>query len=103
MLYPYPPNPEYAPWSIGQDVASREETKYNFLNTEALVAYFSQWLEHDYILSLVAHEKQVFVVRKEVSLEETRLQFLKKCENSLLKILTEIQNGRSQDWGYRSQ
>jgi hypothetical protein len=103
LLHPYPPNPDYAPWSVGQLDSDREEPKYNFTTYEALLGHFTQWLPQDYVVAAIENEKQVFVVRKEVSLEETRLQFLKKCENALLRTLAEIQSGRTQDWGYGLQ
>ena len=81
----------------------REDVKFIFTTHEALVAHFIQKLPQDYVIAVIENEKQVFVVRKEVSLQETRLQFLKKCENALLKTLAEIENGRSPDWGYGLQ
>ena len=99
QLQPFPLNPEHAPWAT----VPVEEVKYTIASHEALVAHFTQWLPQDYVISVIENEKQVFVVRKEVSLEETRLQFLKKCENALLKTLSEIQSGRSHDWGYGVQ
>ncbi len=103
QLQPFPLNPEHAPWSTGPLSLDQEEIKYTITSHEALVAHFTQWLPQDYVISVIENEKQVFVVRKEVSLEETRLQFLKKCENALLKTLSEIQSGRSHDWGYGVQ
>jgi hypothetical protein len=103
LLHPYPPNPDYTPWSVGSASIVGEEAKYTFTSYESLVDYFTQWLPQDFVASIINNEKQIFVVRKEVSLEETRLQFLKRCENVLIKTLTEIQNGHSQDWGYGVQ
>ncbi len=68
--------------------SDREEIKYTFRNMEDLVAHFSRWLPPNLIHNLVETEKSVFVVRKECSLEETRLQFLKKCELSLTRVMT---------------
>lgn len=65
----------------------QKDVKYNFTSMEALVAHFSNWLSPNLIHNLVETEKSVFVVRKECSLEETRLQFLKKCEMSLLRVM----------------
>ncbi len=75
-----------------------EDTTYAFASYESLVRYFIQWLPEDYVVGVIEKEKFVFVVRKMVSLEETRLQFLKKCENTLLRIINEIQRGRMPDW-----
>jgi hypothetical protein len=93
LLHPYPPNPEYAPWSVGELPSVWSESRYVFTTHEALVDHFSQWLGQDFIIATIENEKQVFMVRKDVSLEETRLQFLKKCESRLLKALSQIQRG----------
>ncbi len=101
LLHPYPPNPDYAPWSVGSSASVREEVKYTFTSYESLMGHFTQWLQPEYVASAIDNEKSVFVVRKDVSLEETRLQFLKRCENQLIKTLREIQNGRQGDWSCR--
>ena len=62
---------------------------FSFITMEGLVAHFSQWLPRQYVHNLIEAEKEVFVVRRDVSLQETRLQFLKKCENSMVRILLE--------------
>lgn len=86
-LQPYLPQPDPSPFTVGQPESEREEIKYTFTNQESLVAHFAHWFPQDWILSLIEAEKEVFVVRRECSIEETRLQFLKKCENSLLRWL----------------
>ncbi len=69
---------------------------------EGLVAHFSQWLPPQYVYNLIEAEKEIFVVRREVSLQETRLQFLKKCENAMLRILLDLQAGRTTlDWSFQ--
>jgi len=82
---------------------NREDVEYNFTSYAKLVAHFSQWLPESYLLAAIENEKLVFVVRREVSLEETRLQFLKKCEILLEQVMSENQNSRLQDWGYGIQ
>ena len=84
-------------------MGNREEPVYNFVSYSKLVAHFSQWLPEHYVIAAIENEKLVFVVRREVSLEETRLQFLKKCEILLEQVMAENQNSRPQDWGYGIQ
>jgi hypothetical protein len=92
---PYPIQPDPGPSAVGQADSDRTDPKYNFKNLEALFAHFSQWLPPNLIHNLVETEKSVFVVRKECSLEETRLQFLKKCEMSLLRVMSQPEPGSS--------
>lgn len=97
-LQPYLPQPDPSPFTVGQMAGEREEVKYTFFTQENLVAHFSQWFPHDWILSLIEAEKEVFVVRRECSLEETRMQFLKKCENSLLRWLHQPREANGEGW-----
>lgn len=77
-----------------------ETMPFSFTTMEGLVGHFTQWLPHQYVVALIENEKEVFVVRRDCSLQETRLQFLKKCENTLVRTIQEIQSGRSTlDWG----
>ena len=87
QLQPYLPQHESSPFSMGQVEGDRDGIKSTFTSQESLVGHFAHWFPQDWILSLIEAEKEVFVVRRECSLEETRLQFLKKCENSLLRWL----------------
>ena len=74
---------------------------FAFTTLEGLMAHYSQWLPQQYVYNLVEAEKEVFVVRKECSLEVTRQQFLKKCESALMRSLSEAQSGRAAwDWSY---
>ena len=82
------PQQDPQPWGVGQ-LPTDGATKYTFMTMEALVGHFSQWLPLERIYQIIENEKQVFFVRKEVSLEETRLQFLKKCEGTLTRALSE--------------
>ena len=87
-LQPYLPDsdPGAGPDGLPLD---RAETKFTFTSQDALAAHFRQWLRIDLIETVIETEKAVFVVRKECSLEETRLQFLKKCEASLTRAISE--------------
>jgi hypothetical protein len=87
ILQPYPPQHDPSPFTLGHADGDREGIPYAFTTQESLVAHFAHWFPQDWILSLIEAEKEVFVVRRECSLEETRLQFLRKCENSLLRWL----------------
>ncbi|MDB5104845.1 MAG: hypothetical protein JWP91_2534 [Fibrobacteres bacterium] len=93
------PAPVYAPLpSPGNAV------QFAFTTLEGLVAHFSQWLPPQYVNNLIETEKEIFVVRKECSLQETRLQFLKKCENALQRTLSELQSGQiGADWNLGTQ
>lgn len=76
--------------------------QFSFTTMEALVTHFAQWMPHQYVYNLIEAEKEIFVVRKDVSLQETHLQFLKKCENALMRILLDMQAGRTTlDWSYQ--
>jgi hypothetical protein len=78
--------------------------QFAFTTMEGLVGHFSQWLPQQYVHSLIETEKEIFVVRRDCSLQETRLQFLKKCENALMRTLAEIQAGRTNlDWKMGTQ
>lgn len=97
-LQPYMPQPDPSPFTVGQLAGEREEIKYVFTTQENLVAHFSQWFPKDWIRRLIEAEKEVFVVRRECSLEETRLQFLKKCENSLLRWMQQPPQANAEGW-----
>lgn len=88
---------------VESTVSNRDQTLYTFTSYQKLVAHFSQWLPESYVATAIENEKLVFVVRREESLEETRLQFLKKCETLLEQISADNKNNRPQDWGYGIQ
>ena len=101
QLRPYPPPSEKAPTVTNSMPSSGNGMQFSFTTMEGLVAHFSQWLPPQYVHNLIETEKEVFVVRKEVSLQETRLQFLKKCENALMRTLLDLQAGRTTlDWSF---
>lgn len=97
-LQPYMPQPDTSPFTVGQLAGEREEIKYTFTSQESLVAHFAQWFPQDWVVSLVEAEKEIFVVRRECSLEETRLQFLKKCENSLIRWMNQPREANGEGW-----
>jgi hypothetical protein len=73
----------------------------SFTTLEALMTHYSRWLPAQYVWNVVEAEKEVFVVRRECSLQETHMQFLRKCESALMRSLAEVQAGRSGwDWNY---
>jgi len=86
-LRPYFPQSDPSTYPVGHADSDYDPMRYTFTNQESLVAHFAQWFPQDWILALIEAEKEVFVVRRECSLEETRMQFLKKCENTLLRWL----------------
>jgi hypothetical protein len=97
---PYLP-PQAAPLPASSLPIPGIAAPFAFTTLEGLMAHYSQWLPSQYVQNLVEAEKEIFVVRKECSLQETRLQFLKKCESALTRSLAEIQSGRANlDWSY---
>ncbi|MDB5051907.1 MAG: hypothetical protein JWO30_4978 [Fibrobacteres bacterium] len=100
---PYPPPSEKPLLGTQSLVSPGNGMQFSFTTMEGLVTHFSQWLPPQYVHTLIEHEKEVFVVRREVSLQETRLQFLKKCENAMMRIVHDLQSGRtSLDWTYQA-
>lgn len=65
----------------------RRSSRYTFTSRKVLVRYFSSWLPEEEIEEIVEKAKTDFVTRQGYSEEETRLQFLKKCEYSLVRLL----------------
>lgn len=73
----------------------------SFATIEAMVAYYSRAIPPAYVYGLVEAEKEIFVVRRECSLRETQIQFLRKCESALARALAEAQAGRAAwDWNW---
>ncbi|HKP96909.1 MAG TPA: hypothetical protein VJ385_14240 [Fibrobacteria bacterium] len=102
QLRPYPPSSEKTPTVTNPMPSLGNGMQFSFTTMEGLVAHFSQWLPPQYVYNLIEAEKEVFVVRREVSLQETRLQFLKKCENTMIRILVDLQAGRTTlDWSFQ--
>lgn len=65
----------------------RRTNRYTFTSMKALQSYFMTWLPEEEIAQMVENAKSGFVVRQGSSSEETRLQFLKKCEYLLVREL----------------
>ncbi|MDQ3001100.1 MAG: hypothetical protein M3Y08_07550 [Fibrobacterota bacterium] len=65
----------------------RRTDSYTFTNLKGLVRYFSTWLEEEDIDEVVKTSKVGFTTRTGCDNEETKLQFLKKCEYALVRIL----------------
>lgn len=65
----------------------RRTNRYTFTSLKALRSYFGAWLPEDEIEELVEKAKIGFTRRAGCSEEETRLQFLKKCEYQLVRLL----------------
>lgn len=65
------------------------------------MAYYSRAMPPAYVHGLIEAEKEIFVVRRECSLRETQIQFLRKCESALSRALFEAQAGRAAwDWNW---
>jgi hypothetical protein len=70
-----------------------------FATLESLIAYYGRWLPVPYVHGIIAGEKEIFVVRKDCSLGETHVQFMRKCESALARAVNEAQAGRAGwDW-----
>src|SRR5262245_55868688 len=65
----------------------RRTGRYTFTSMKALVNYFGTWLSEEEIDGMVKHAKIGFAIRSGATEEETRLQFLKKCEYSMVRLL----------------
>lgn len=73
----------------------------SFATLDSLIAYYSRWIPVQYVQGVIEAEKEVFVVRKDCSLGETRVQFLRKCESALARAVKEAQAGRAGwDWSF---
>jgi hypothetical protein len=81
-------NKKKAPQVIpAYDLDERRTHRYTFTSMKALRGYFSTWLPEERIEELVENAKIGFVPRSGNSEEETRLQFLKKCEYQMVRLL----------------
>ena len=77
---------------MGGETKERRSARYSFQSREHLMAFFSQWLEEPVILQVVEQMKKNFIERSGSAQEETRLQYLKKCQFALMELLsTEIE------------
>lgn len=72
---PPPPDP----------VEERRTDRYTFTSRKSLDRYFSAWVDVDEIEEVVEAARIGFVVRNGCDEALTRLQFLKKCEYSLVR------------------
>jgi hypothetical protein len=76
-----------APTATDYVLDERRTHHYSFISMQALQRYFSAWLPDEEIKDRVERARTGFVQRAGCSAEETRLQFLKKCEYSLVRTL----------------
>lgn len=65
-----------------------------FPTFEALIAYYSRLLPAPYVRNLIEAEKEIFVVRRDCTLQETYVQFLRKCESGLRRAAEDAEAGR---------
>jgi hypothetical protein len=73
----------------------------SFATLEALMTYYSRAIPPAYVQGLVEAEKEIFVVRRDCSLRETQIQFLRKCEYAFARALADAQAGRAPwDWNW---
>lgn len=72
-----------------------------FATLDSLAAFYARYLPAGYVRNLIEAEKEIFVVRRECTLEETHAQFLRKCEGALRRSLEEARDGRAGwDWSW---
>ena len=72
-----------------------------FATPDALINYYARAMPLAYVQGVVEAEKEIFVVRRECSLRETQIQFLRKCESALARALADAQAGRAAwDWNW---
>jgi len=73
----------------------------SFATLESLMAFYARWMPAAYVHGIIEAEKEVFIVRKDCSLGETHVQFLRKCESALARAMSEAQAGRGGwDWSW---
>ena len=65
----------------------RRTDNYTFTNMKGLTRYFSSWLEEEDIDEVIRNSKVGFTTRTGCDNEETKLQLIKKCEYTLVRIL----------------
>lgn len=65
----------------------RRTDNYTFTSMKVLQAYFATWLPEEKIEEMVESAKTGFVIRQDSDEHATRLQFLKKCEYSMVRLL----------------
>lgn len=65
----------------------RRTDTYTFTNMKGLIRYFSTWLDEEDIEDVIETAKVGFKVRAGCGSEETKLQLIKKCEYTLVRIL----------------
>ncbi len=71
----------------GYKLDDRRSDNYTFTSIKGLSRYFSSWLDDEEIETVVEGAKVGFLVRLGTSSQETKLQFIKKCEYALVRIL----------------
>jgi hypothetical protein len=75
----------------------------SFATLESLIAFYARWIPVPYLHGVIEAEKEIFVVRKDCSLGETHVQFLRKCESALARAMDDAQAGRAGwDWSWSS-
>lgn len=71
----------------------------SFATLESLIAHYSRLMPLTYVYAALEAEKEIFVVRKDCSLYETHVQYLRKCEAALARAVADAQAGRAAwDW-----
>ena len=72
-----------------------------FATVETLIVHYARHLPLAYVRAVIEAEKEIFVVRRECTLQETHAQFLRKCEGALARSLAEAQAGLlAWEWSY---
>ncbi|MBW8889434.1 MAG: hypothetical protein JF616_16890 [Fibrobacteres bacterium] len=72
-----------------------------FATLDSMIVFYARWMPAPYLHGVIEAEKEVFVVRKDCSLGETHVQFLRKCESALARAVNEAQAGRAGwDWSW---
>jgi len=72
---------------VAHTLDERRTHRYTFTSMKALRGYFGAWLADEEIEDLIETAKMGFTERAGCSDEETRLQFLKKCEYQAVRLL----------------
>ncbi len=67
----------------------RRKNEYRFASMRSLIHYFQDFLPEIEVLTIIADNTMAFKPRKDISDEETGLQLVRKCEESLFRRILE--------------
>ena len=66
----------------------RRYSRYTFISQKDLIRFFTNWISEGMILKIIDDSKKNFIIRADASALDTKLQFIKKCEIAMNKLLS---------------